>query len=50
VLIFSAPAHSSEFFEELNSEVRVIPDDLGKVPGIGERHGIHFIRAGGSAN
>ena len=50
VLIFSAPGHSSEFFEELNSEVRVIPDDLCKVPEIGERHGIHFMRADGSAN
>lgn len=44
VLIFSAPAHSSEFFEEISGEVRNLPDDLSKIPGIGERHGIHFIR------
>ena len=43
VLIFSAPAHSSEFFEELNDEVRRLPADLAKVPQIGERHGIHFM-------
>lgn len=45
VLIFAAPAHGSEFFRELNDEVRAIPDDLGKIPDIGERHGIHFIPA-----
>ena len=44
VLIFSAPAHTSEFFEELSSEVQRLPDDLAKVPHIGERHGIHFMR------
>ena len=43
VLIFAAPAHASDFFEEVNDEVRNVPDDLGKVPGIGERHGIHFM-------
>lgn len=45
VLIFAAPAHASEFFEEVNSEVRTLPDDLAKVPGIGQRHGIHFMPA-----
>jgi hypothetical protein len=44
VLIFSAPGHSSEFFEELSSEVRRVPEDLPKVPQIGKRHGIHFLR------
>jgi hypothetical protein len=43
VLIFAAPAHGSEFFHELNDEVRTVPDDLGKIPQIGERHGIHFV-------
>lgn len=43
VLIFAAPGHSSEFFEELNSEVRTLPDDLAKVPEIGLRHGIEFM-------
>jgi hypothetical protein len=43
VLIFAAPAHSSEFFEDVNREVRTVPDDLAKVPSIGQRHGIEFI-------
>lgn len=43
VLIFAAPAHASEFFEEVNSEVRNIPEDLTKVPEIGRRHGIEFL-------
>ena len=45
VLIFAAPAHSSAFFEDVNREVRMVPDDLAKVPSIGQRHGIEFIRA-----
>ena len=43
VLIFAAPAHGSEFFRELNDEVRSLPEDGGKIPQIGERHGIHFM-------
>ena len=31
VLIFAAPAHSSAFFEDMNREVRTVPDDLAKV-------------------
>lgn len=49
VLIFAAPGHSSEFFEELNSEVRNLPDDLGKVPDIGRRHRIEIMPTGASA-
>ena len=45
VLIFAAPAHASDFFEEVNSEVRQLPQDLAKVPGIGRRHGIEFMPA-----
>jgi mannose-6-phosphate isomerase-like protein (cupin superfamily) len=45
VLIFAAPAHGSEFFEELNNEVRNLPEDASKIPEIGERHGIHFMPA-----
>jgi mannose-6-phosphate isomerase-like protein (cupin superfamily) len=45
VLIFAAPAHSSAFFEEVNREVRRVPDDLAKVPVIGRRHGIEFMPA-----
>ena len=42
VLIFAAPAHSSDFFEDVNREVRTLPDDLSKMPEIGQRHGIEF--------
>jgi mannose-6-phosphate isomerase-like protein (cupin superfamily) len=43
VLIFAAPAHGSEFFEELSREVKSVPQDLGKIPDIGQRHGIEFM-------
>ena len=43
VLIFAAPAHSSAFFKDINREVRSVPDDLVKIPEIGQRHGIEFI-------
>ena len=43
VLIFAVPAHSSAFFKDVNREVRIVPDDLAKVPSIGQRHGIEFL-------
>ena len=43
MLIFDAPAHSEDFFRDASREVRQIPNDLPKVPAIGERHGIHFL-------
>ena len=46
VLIFAVPAHSSAFFEDVNREVRTVPDDLVKVPAIGRRHGIEFMPPG----
>jgi hypothetical protein len=45
VLIFAAPGHASEFFEELNNQVRSLPEDASKIPEIGEQHGIHFMPA-----
>ena len=45
VLIFASPAHGSEFFHEVNDEVRSLPEDGAKIPEIGERHGIHFMPA-----
>ena len=45
VLIFAAPAHASDFFEEVNDQVRSLPGDLAKVPEIGRRHGIEFMPA-----
>ena len=43
VLIFAAPAHGSEFFHEVNDEVLRVPEDLSKIPHIGQRHGIEFM-------
>jgi mannose-6-phosphate isomerase-like protein (cupin superfamily) len=43
VLIFAAPAHGSEFFHELSEQIRSVPDDLRKIPGIGKRHGVEFM-------
>ena len=43
VLIFAVPAHSSAFFEDVNREIRKLPDDLAKMPTIGQRHGIEFM-------
>jgi len=43
VLIFAAPAHGSDFFREINDEVRATPEDLAKIPAIGRRHGIEFM-------
>jgi hypothetical protein len=45
VLIFAAPAHSSAFFKDVSREVQAVPEDLAKVPEIGQRHGIEFISA-----
>lgn len=45
VLIFAAPALGSEFFQEISNEVRRVPEDLSKIPEIGERHGIEFMPA-----
>jgi glyoxylate utilization-related uncharacterized protein len=49
VLIFAAPGHSSEFFEDLNSEVRNIPEDLHKIPAIGKRHSIEMMQTSAAA-
>lgn len=45
LLIFAAPAHGSEFFQELNDQVRRVPEDVSKIPEIGLRHGIEFMPA-----
>jgi quercetin dioxygenase-like cupin family protein len=45
VLIFAAPAHGSDFFHELSEKIRNVPDDLPKIPAIGQRHGVEFMPA-----
>lgn len=44
VLIFDAPAHAEAFFREVDREVKRIPQDMAKVPAIGDRHHIRFVR------
>lgn len=43
VLIFACPAHASDFFKEVDREVKTFPDDLDRLPEIGARHGIEFV-------
>ena len=44
VLIFDAPAHAESFFRDVDREVKEMPRDLAKVPQIGQRHQIRFVR------
>jgi quercetin dioxygenase-like cupin family protein len=44
MLIFDAPAHAEAFFRDCEREVRDLPADLAKVPDIGDRHQIRFVR------
>lgn len=46
MLIFDAPAHAEAFFKDVAREVTEMPRDLPKVPEIGDRHGLHFLRPG----
>jgi quercetin dioxygenase-like cupin family protein len=43
-LIFDVPAHAAGYFRDASREVVDLPADLAKVPAIGERHGIRFVR------
>jgi quercetin dioxygenase-like cupin family protein len=42
LLIFDAPAHAESFFRDVDQQVKS-PADMGKVAGIGAKHGIHFL-------
>ncbi len=44
VLIFDAPAAAEGFFRDVDREVKEFPRDADKIPEIGQRHGLHFIR------
>ena len=44
MLIFDAPAHAEAFFRDVDREVKEIPRDMAKVPEIGDRHQIRFVR------
>jgi quercetin dioxygenase-like cupin family protein len=44
LLVFDAPAHAEAFFREVDREVKVLPRDMAKVPEIGDRHQLRFVR------
>ncbi|WP_412971777.1 cupin domain-containing protein [Glaciecola sp. MF2-115] len=44
MIAFESPSHSHKFFQEINDTVQTIPDDLHKMPGIGERHQVTFLQ------
>jgi quercetin dioxygenase-like cupin family protein len=44
MIIFDAPAHAEAFFKEVDREVKDYPKDMAKMPAIGERHQISFLR------
>ena len=44
LLIFDAPAAAEHFFRDVDREVRKMPEDMSKVPEIGLRHGLRFVR------
>jgi mannose-6-phosphate isomerase-like protein (cupin superfamily) len=46
MLVFDVPAHAEAFFKELAHEVTELPCDLVKVPEIGSKHRIRFVRPG----
>jgi quercetin dioxygenase-like cupin family protein len=46
MLILDVPANAAGFFVDAEREVREMPRDLAKVPGIGMRHGIEFLPPG----
>ena len=43
VIILDTPAHAAGFFVEIDREVKSMPADIAKVPGIGLKHGVHFL-------
>ncbi len=44
VIAFESPSNSHEFFKEIHETVRTIPNDLAKMPDIGERHQVTFVK------
>ncbi|MDO6695418.1 cupin domain-containing protein [Aliiglaciecola sp. 3_MG-2023] len=43
LITFESPSHSHSFFQEINDRVKTMPDDLYKMPDIGERHKVTFV-------
>ena len=46
MIAFESPGHSQRFFEEINDTVNNLPDDLGKMSSIGDRHQVTFVEKG----
>jgi quercetin dioxygenase-like cupin family protein len=44
MIIFDAPAHAESFFKDVDREIKDYPKDMAKMPAIGERHQIQFMR------
>ncbi len=42
MIAFESPGNSHLFFQEINDTVKNIPEDLSKMPGIGQRHQVSF--------
>lgn len=43
MIAFESPSHSHQFFKEIHNTVKRVPEDLNKMPAIGERHQVSFI-------
>lgn len=43
MLAFDVPGHSHKFFQDINDQIKSIPQDLAKMPEIGDRHQVTFI-------
>jgi quercetin dioxygenase-like cupin family protein len=43
MITFESPSHSHRFFQEINDTVTRLPEDLSKMPAIGQRHQVKFI-------
>jgi len=42
LIAFESPSHSHLFFKEIHDTVKNIPEDLSKMPAIGDRHQVTF--------
>ncbi|WP_133470131.1 cupin domain-containing protein [Paraglaciecola marina] len=43
MILFDSPSHSQAFFQEINDTIKSIPQDLQKMPAIGDRHKVSFL-------
>lgn len=43
LILFESPSHSHQFFQEINDTVTSFPEDLDKMPDIGNRHQVTLL-------